>query len=210
MTFNVLIVDDEADIRELVSGILNDNGYETDATGSYIEAIESINRKKPNLVVLDVWLGNGDKDGIRLLEKIKEDYNHMPVIMISGHGTIETAISAVKKGAYDFIEKPFDSRRLITSIEKAIETSKLQTENAELKIKAKISDDIPGQSSNVASIKQSIKKIAPLGGRCVIIGPWGSDKETIARDIHKLSPRAKNPFGVLNCRYLNVGELEIE
>ncbi|MDR1333351.1 MAG: sigma-54 dependent transcriptional regulator [Holosporales bacterium] len=208
MAFNILVVDDEADIRELVSGILRDNGYETSVAGGYVEAMDALKARRPNLVIIDVWLGDGDNDGIRLLDVIKKDYNYLQAIMMSGHGTIETAVTAIRHGAYDFIEKPFDSRRLITSIEKAIEASKLQAENAELRIKAKVSDSIPGRSQNVSQIKQLVSRIAPLNGRCVIIGPFGSDREIVARSIHNLSPRAKNPFGVLNCRAAHVKQLE--
>ena len=137
MAFNILIVDDELDIRELVSGILEDNDYETTSVGSYIDALEAVSKKRPNLVILDVWLGESDRDGIRLLEIIKKDYRHIPVIMMSGHSTIDIAVSAIKKGAYDFIEKPFDSNRLLTSVEKAIDMYALKRENEELKIKAK-------------------------------------------------------------------------
>ncbi len=210
MAYNILVVDDESDIRELVSGILEDNDYETETAGSYIEAEEIIKRKRPNLVILDVWLGESDRDGLRLLELIRKDYEYVPVIMMSGHGTIETAVSAIKKGAHDFIEKPFDSARLITSVEKAIETSKLQMENTELKVKAKVSDKILGISQNINNIKQQITKIAPLNGRCLILGPAGSDKETIAREIHKLSPREKSPLGVLSCSSYNSRQLGSE
>ncbi len=210
MAFNILIVDDESDIRDLVSGILEDNGYETETAGSYIEADESIKKIRPNLVILDVWLGESDRDGLRLLEVIKKNYDYVPVIMMSGHGTIETAVSAIKRGAYDFIEKPFDSARLITSVEKAIDATKLQMENADLKVKAKVSDEILGKSQNVANIRQLIEKIAPLNGRCVILGPAGSDKETIAKEIHRLSPRLKSPFRILNCRSYGSMQLEAE
>ncbi|MDR2458557.1 MAG: sigma 54-interacting transcriptional regulator [Holosporales bacterium] len=208
MAFNILVVDDEADIRELVSGILCDNGYETNVASGYVEAVSIVKAQRPNLVIIDVWLGDGDKDGLRLLEMIKRDHEYIPVIMMSGHGTIETAVAAIKRGAYDFIEKPFDSRRLIMSVEKAIETSKLQAENAELKIKAKVSDSIPGKSQNVVQIRQLINRIAPLNGRCVIISPLGSDREVVARNIHNNSSRAKGPFGVFNCRATHVGQLE--
>jgi two-component system nitrogen regulation response regulator NtrX len=208
MAFNILVVDDEADIRELVSGILCDNGYETSVASSYVEAVGIVKIQRPNLVIIDVWLGDGDRDGLRLLEAIKKDHDYIPVIMMSGHGTIETAVTAIKRGAYDFIEKPFDSRRLIMSVEKAIETSKLQAENAELKIKAKVSDSIPGKSQNVVQIRQLISRIAPLNGRCVIISPLGSDREVVARNIHNGSSRAKGPFGIFNCRSTHVGQLE--
>lgn len=210
MPYNILVVDDELDIRELVSGILEDNNYDTESAGSYIEAEESIQKKRPNLVILDVWLGDSDRDGLRLLELIKKDYEYVPVIMMSGHSTIETAVSAIKKGAYDFIEKPFDSIRLITSVEKAIESSKLQMENTELKVKAQVSDTILGNSQNIASIRQQISKIAQLNGRCLILGPAGSDKEIIAKEIHKLSPREKSPLGILNCNSYNSRQLESE
>jgi two-component system nitrogen regulation response regulator NtrX len=210
MGFNILVIDDENDIRELVSGILEDNGYDVDTKENYIETVESLKKKRPNLVILDVWLGDSDRDGLRLLEFIKRDYDHIPVIMMSGHGTIETAVSAIRYGAYDFIEKPFNSSRLITSVEKAIENSKLQMENDELKIKAKIPSEILGKSQNVVNIRQAIEKIAPLGGRCIITGPTGSDKEIIAKEIHRLSARSKNTFGVLNCRSYGTRKLEEE
>ncbi|MDR1365196.1 MAG: sigma-54 dependent transcriptional regulator [Holosporales bacterium] len=208
MAFNILVVDDEADIRELVSGILCDNGYETSVASGYVDAICSIRTKRPSLVIIDVWLGDGDRDGIRLLDAIKADHGYIPVIMMSGHGTIGTAVTAIRRGAYDFIEKPFDSRRLIMSVEKAIEASKLQAENAELKIKAKVSDSIPGKSQNVLHIRQQISRIAPLNGRCVIISPRGSDREIVARNIHNLSGRARGPFVAFNCLSTSVHQLE--
>ena len=210
MAFDILIVDDEHDIRELVSGVLQDEGYATRTACCFVDAISAVKEKSPNLVILDVWLGEGDKDGMRLLEIIKNEYLYAPVIMMSGHGTIETAVSAIKKGALDFIEKPFDSNRLITSVEKAIEISKLKRENEELKVKARVPDNIVGESVNVCYIKQSIERVAPLNGRCVIVGPVGSDKETIAREIHKLSPRTQSPFGVLNCQAYSPNQLEVE
>lgn len=210
MAYNILIVDDEADIRELVSGVLEDNGYKATTASSYVEASESIKRLPPNLIILDIWLGESDKDGMRVLELVTKNYKYVPVIMMSGHGTIQTAITAIQKGAYDFIEKPFDSARLITSIEKAIEATQLQMENADLKMKAKVSDGIVGQSKNAQNVREAIGKIAPLNGRCVILGTSGSDKETVAKAIHKLSPRSKAPFMAVNCRAYGLKQLEIE
>jgi two-component system nitrogen regulation response regulator NtrX len=210
MALSILIVDDEADIRNLVSGILSDNGYLTETASHYVETVASIQNKRPNLVIIDVWLGENDLDGLRLLEFIKREYEYVPVIMMSGHSTIDTAVTAIKRGAYDFIEKPFDSNRLITSVEKAIEISKLQMENADLKIKARYSDAIVGNSANAVYIRQSIERIARVGGRCVILGSSGSDKETIAREIHRLSIRSKGRFGVLNCRSFSVRQLGFE
>ncbi len=160
MAFDILIVDDEKDIRDLVSEILADEGYITRVAGCFVDAMESIKRKEPHLVILDVWLKESDKDGLRLLSQIKENCVFTTVIMMSGHGTIETAVNAIKQGAYDFIEKPFDANRLILSVEKAIEAFKLKRENQELKVKAKISDSIIGISQATVILKSDIKKVA--------------------------------------------------
>lgn len=210
MAFDILIVDDEKDICELVSGILEDEGYKTRSSNSYIEALENIREKRPNLVILDVWLGDSDKDGLRLLDVIVKDYDNIPVIMMSGHGTIETAVLAIKHGAYDFIEKPFDSNRLLVSISKAIEMYRLKQENAELKIKAKVSDTLIGDSMAMSSLRQSIEKVAQLQGRCFIQGPMGSNKEEVAREIHSLSPRSSDPFFVFNCQNYLSSQIDME
>ncbi len=210
MAFNILIVDDELDIRELVSGILEDNDYETISVGSYIDALEAVSKKRPNLVILDVWLGESDRDGIRLLEIIKKDYGHIPVIMMSGHSTIDIAVSAIKKGAYDFIEKPFDSNRLLTSVEKAIDMYALKRENEELKIKAKYNNETIENTHNSKHIVQQVAKIASMNGRCIIIAPSGSDKELIAKEIHSLSARAKNYFASINCNQYTYQQIEVE
>ncbi len=210
MAYNILVVDDEADIRELVSGVLEDSGYKTSVASSYVETSELLKEFIPNLIILDVWLGDGEREGMRLLELLRKDYEYIPVIMMSGHGTIQTAVTAIQRGAYDFIEKPFDSARLLTSIAKAIEANQLQKENADLKVKAKISDGIIGESQNTKSVRALINRIAPLNGRCVILGATGSDKETVAREIHKLSPRSKFPFYTINCQAYSMHQLEIE
>ncbi|MBQ7524501.1 MAG: sigma-54-dependent Fis family transcriptional regulator [Alphaproteobacteria bacterium] len=210
MAFNILIVDDEADIRDLVSGILGDNGYETTTAGDYLEAYDAIRKSRPGLVVLDVWLGKGETDGLRLLEDIKKNYEYVPVVMISGHSTVETAVSAIKKGAYDFIEKPFDTARLLTSVEKAIDMSRLQMENSELKTKAKVVEGVLGTSLNSEYVRKSIGRISVLNGRCVILGAHGSDKEAVAKEIHRLSQRANKPFCSLNCRSCSAKQLEVE
>ena len=207
---NVLIVDDEQDICEMVSGILADNGYSVRSTECYVDAVESIEDQVPQLVILDVWLGDSERDGMRLLQYIKNKYPHMIVIMMSGHGTIATAVEAIKRGAYDFLEKPFDSSRLIISIEKALEVYKLQSENNDLKIKAKVTDSIIGISTNIREVNKLINQIAPLNGRCTILGPKGSDKESIARKLHERSHRAKASFYVINCLQCNTKQLEIE
>lgn len=210
MSFDILIIDDEKDIRDLVSGILDDEGYLTRSAGCCVEALESIKQKEPHLVILDVWLGESDKDGLRLLSKIKEEHQFIPVIMMSGHGTIETAVNAIKQGAYDFIEKPFDANRLILSIQKAIETLKLRRENQELKIKAKINDSIIGTSHSITTLRNEIEKIASTQGRCFIQGPSGSEKEEIAREIFKQSDSYGTTFTAVNCQTSNQKQLEID
>lgn len=210
MAFDILIVDDEKDIRDLVSGILSDEGYITRVAGCFVDAMESIRSKQPQLIILDVWLGDGERDGLRLLDLIKSEHELVPVIMMSGHGTIETAVSSIKRGACDFIEKPFDSNRLMLSVEKAIELYKLKRENSELKIKARVNDSIIGDSPSANSLRVHIENIAALTGRCFIQGPVGSDKEEIAREIHKLSDRSALTFTVVNCQVHNQRQLEID
>ena len=210
MAYNILVVDDEADIRDLVSGILEDSGYKPSVASSYIEASEAIKKLPPNLIILDVWLSGGDLEGMRLLELVRKDYEYIPVIMMSGHGTIQTAVTAIQRGAYDFIEKPFDSARLLTSITKAIDANRLQKENNELKVKAKVSEGIIGRSQNTKNVRVLVNRIAPLNGRCIILGATGSDKETVAKEIHKLSSRSKAPFYAINCQAYSLKQLEIE
>ncbi|MDR0630755.1 MAG: sigma-54 dependent transcriptional regulator [Holosporales bacterium] len=210
MQFNILVVDDEDDIREIVSGILTDNGYKAKIARGYIDALSLIQKQRIDLIILDVWLGDNDKDSQRLLELVVNEFSYIPVIMMSGHGTVDTAISAIKQGAYDFIEKPFDSNRLITSIEKALEAYRLKIENDELRVKAKISNAIVGKSANVIYIRKAVEQIGPLGGRCIIVGPNGADKEIIAREIHRLSPRAKKSFLHISCEAYGVRQLESE
>ncbi|MDR2075264.1 MAG: sigma-54 dependent transcriptional regulator [Holosporales bacterium] len=210
MAFDILIVDDEKDILNLVSGILSDEGYTTRTASCCVEAIEDICRMEPHLVILDVWLGDGDKDGLRLLDLIKKEHRFVPVIMMSGHGTIETAVSSIKQGAYDFIEKPFDSNRLILSVVKAIEAAKLKKENEELKIKARINESIIGESVATNALRKEIAKIAGMNGRCLILGPIGSDKEGVAREIFRLSDNYNLSFVAVNCQFNNQTQLEID
>lgn len=207
---DVLVVDDEEDICDLVSGILSDNGYSTRTAFGYGEAINEIEKKIPQLVILDVWLGAGDRDGIRLLQYAKSQSSHLPVIMISGHSTIDTAVIAIQKGAYDFIEKPFESSRLLVSVAKALSSANLQKENENLRIKAKVTDRVLGCSANVREINSFIERVAPLNGRCLITGHRCSDKEDIARKIHNLSPRAQAQFVPINCAQCEVRYLELE
>lgn len=208
MSQDILIIDDEKDIRELISGILTDEGYITTTADGVVQAIESIKKQNPHLIILDVWLGDSAQDGLRLLSIIKKEYQHIPVIMMSGHGTIDTAVQAIKDGAYDFIEKPFDSNRLLTSIQKTLEVTKLKKENKELKIKTCHFDSLIGESPNIRMVKQTIEKIAPLNGQCIIIGAAGTDKEAIAREIHNNSPRAQNQLEIINCNAFSPQQFE--
>ncbi len=209
MTQDILIVDDEADIRELVSGILSDEGYGTRVARDGVEALAAIKFRQPNLVVLDVWLGDGERDGIRILEMIKRDHPHVPVVMMSGHGTIETAVSAIKRGAYDFIEKPFESDRLLLIISRALETAKLRRENEELKVKTD-GMELIGSSVQISHIRQTIDKVASANSRIFIGGLAGSGKEVIARLIHQNSRRSNLPFVSVNCSTMNPDYIDAE
>ena len=209
MTQDILIVDDEADIRNLVAGILSDEGYGTRVAADGTAALSSIKFRQPNLVILDVWLGDGERDGIKILEIIKRDHPHVPVIMISGHSTIETAVAAIKRGAYDFIEKPFESERLLLVVQRALETAKLKRENAELKVKVG-SVDLLGSSNVMTQIRQLIDRAAPTNSRVFISGDAGVGKEVVARKIHQLSRRSDSPFVVMNCSALHPDCIEAE
>jgi two-component system nitrogen regulation response regulator NtrX len=208
--FDILIVDDEKDIRDLVSGILEDEGYSARSASSCVEAIDSINFKLPSLLIIDVWLGNGERDGLRLLEFVKKRHSYLPIIMMSGHATIETAVTAIKEGAYDFIEKPFDSARLLVSISRAIETFNLKRENEQLKIKARSSYVPVGNSSYSNNLLGHIQKVSSLNGRCFIFGPVGSDKEWVVSEIHRLSSRSNGPLVFVNCQNQSQSKFEID
>lgn len=210
MAQDILIIDDEADIRNLVSGVLEDEGYVTRTAADGASGLEAIKARQPSLVVLDVWLGDSDRDGLKILETIKRDHPYVPVIMISGHGTIETAVTAIKNGAYDFIEKPFQSARLLLVTKRAIESAHLKRENADLKVKAGGVIDLVGASSPIQAIRQTIERVASTNSRVLIAGPSGVGKELVARKIHALSRRADRPFIVLNCAVLHPDRLEAE
>lgn len=211
MSQDILIVDDEADIRDLVSGILSDEGYSTRVAEDGTSALASIKFRQPTLVILDVWLGDGERDGIRILEIIKRDHPHVPVIMMSGHGTIETAVSAIKRGAYDFIEKPFEMNRLLLLVQRALETAKLKRENAELKVKTGTEDlKLIGSSQLMIHINQVIERVAPTNSRIFLTGNAGVGKELVARIIHRLSRRSDAPFVVFNCSTVHPDSLEAE
>jgi len=201
---DILIVDDEADIRSLIVGILEDEGYGTGQAESATQVHEALAKKNYGLVVLDIWLKNSEYDGLSILEKIRQDYPELPVVMISGHGTIETAVKAIKMGAYDFIEKPFKTDRLLLMIERALEAAALRRENAALKMTTEITADLVGKSQAFQSLLSSLEKIAPTNSRVLISGAAGAGKEAVARYIHKNSLRKKSPFIVASCGALDL------
>lgn len=200
MAHEILIVDDEADIRSLISDILQDEGYTTHLASDGAGAIEMIKSRRPSLVILDIWLNDSRFDGIELLDVVKKDHPLVPVIMISGHGTIEAAVKALQKGAYDFIEKPFTAERLLLVIKHALESSELKRQNQDLRNRIFESEEFIGNSQISQQIRSTIGKVALTNSRVVITGPSGSGKELIARLIHKNSRRAAGPFIVFDCR----------
>lgn len=207
---NILIVDDEADIRNLVQGILEDEGYGTALAANSNEAYAAFDNDTPDLVILDIWLQGSQDDGMKILETIKEKDSGVPVIMISGHGTIETAVQAIQNGAYDFIEKPFKSDRLILMVQRAIENAQLKRENQELKLQSNTNFDLIGNSDAVKDLKSVLQRIAPTNSRVLLTGEAGTGKNVAARFIHKHSNRAKMPFMIINCATLRAERLEME
>ncbi|MBL4616447.1 MAG: sigma-54-dependent Fis family transcriptional regulator [Robiginitomaculum sp.] len=210
MSADILIVDDEEDIRELISGILEDEGYQTRTAASSDQALQEVQTRKPALVVLDVWLQGSDIDGLGVLEEVKRLDSSLPVILISGHGTIETAVAAIRKGAYDFVEKPFKSERLLLLVRRALELSKLKRENLALKAKDVANIELIGNSSKVNSIRQIVQKVAQANSRVMVLGGMGAGKETIARAIHLQSHRADGEFVVVNASTLDPESVERE
>ena len=210
MAFDILIVDDEADIRELISGILSDEGYEARSAGSSEQALAELGARRPSLVVLDIWLQGSQMDGLELLERIKQDHPLTPVVMISGHGNIETAVAAIKRGAYDFIEKPFETDRLLLIVQRAIQAARLERENRDLRQRAIIESEIVGQSIAAREVRQAIERVAPTGSRVLITGPAGAGKEVAARVLHTRSRRGEGPFVVLNAATMAPERMETE
>ncbi|WP_454016703.1 nitrogen assimilation response regulator NtrX [Azospirillum sp. Marseille-Q6669] len=210
MAHDILIVDDEADIRMLIAGILNDEGMKTREAADADQAFAQVSARRPSLVVLDIWLQGSRLDGLQILEQLMRDHRNLPVIMISGHGNIETAVSAIKIGAYDFIEKPFKADRLLLMVDRAIEAARLKRENEELKLRAGGEVELIGRSTAVNHVRQSIEKVSPTGSRVLVTGPAGSGKEVVARLIHARSRRAGGPFVGLNCATMRPDRLEME
>ena len=210
MPHEILIVDDEPDIRMLVEGILRDEGYDTRQAGDAEAAIAAFRARRPGLVVLDVWLQGSKLDGIGILQTLHGEEPQVPVVMISGHGTIETAVQAIQYGAYDFIEKPFQSDRLLLVVRRALEAAQLARENAELRLRAGPETELTGESGAISALRAAVEKVAPTGSRVLITGPAGVGKEVVSRMIHARSRRASGPFVALNCAILNPARFEEE
>jgi two-component system nitrogen regulation response regulator NtrX len=210
MSSDILIVDDEADIRELVAGILQDEGHGTRTAKNSDEALAAVAARRPSLVFLDIWLQGSKLDGLQLLAAIKQDHPELPVVMISGHGNIETAVSAIKLGAYDFIEKPFKADRLVLVASRSLETFRLRREVRELKQLAPQPTTLVGNSTAINQLRQTIEKVAPTNSRILIVGPSGAGKELTARTIHALSGRSEGPFVVINAAAMMPERMEEE
>lgn len=208
MSADILIVDDETDIRVLISGVLEDEGYTTRQAANAEQALDEVRARAPSVILLDIWLEGSSMDGMELLKAIKRLRPQTQVIMISGHGTIETAVKAMKLGAYEFIEKPFQSDRLLLLVERAIESAKLRRENLELRSRAGTPEDLIGSCSSIANLSRTIERVGPTGSRVLITGPAGSGKEIVARLIHRNSKRSAAPFVVVNCASLQPDRLQ--
>jgi two-component system, NtrC family, nitrogen regulation response regulator NtrX len=210
MAHEILIVDDEPDIRLLVDGILRDEGYDTRQAGDSDGAIAAFRARRPALVILDVWLQGSKLDGLGVLQALHGEEPQVPAVMISGHGNIETAVAAIQQGAYDFIEKPFQSDRLLLVVRRALEAAHLARENAELRLRAGPETELTGESGVITALRSAVEKVAPTGSRVMITGPAGSGKEVVARMIHARSRRNDGPFVALNCAVLNPVRFEEE
>lgn len=210
MAQDILIVDDEPDIRMLIEGILEDEGYAVRQAGDSDAALAAFRHRRPSLVILDVWLQGSKLDGLGILQAMHTEEPAVPVVMISGHGTIETAVAAIQQGAYDFIEKPFKSDRLLLIVRRALEAARLARENAELRLRAGTESELTGSSQAITALRAAIERVAPTGSRVLITGPAGSGKEVAARMIHQRSRRADGPFVALNCATLNPARFEEE
>jgi two-component system nitrogen regulation response regulator NtrX len=210
MALDILVVDDERDIRELVAGVLSDEGYECRTAGDSTSALAMVDARRPSVVLLDVWLHGSPMDGLEVLDAIKAREPALPVIIFSGHGNIDTAVSAVSRGAMDFIEKPFEAERLLHLVERATETERLRRENARLREGFAAPDEFTGNSNVINQLRATLKRVANTGSRVLISGPGGSGKEVAARLLHAWSPRAENAFVTVNSARITPERFEQE
>ena len=210
MSKDVLVVDDEAAIREVISALLPDEGYRPRLAANSDEALAEVERRMPAAVLLDIWLEGSKLDGMQILDRLRADHPDLPVIVISGHGTIEMAVGAIKKGAHDFIEKPFKTDRLLVTLARAIEAGQLRRENAELRQRAFDDGEILGSAPAIVRTRQAIERVAPTNSRVLFTGPPGCGKELAARLLHQKSRRANAPFIVVNAAILAPERFEIE
>ncbi|WP_456390180.1 nitrogen assimilation response regulator NtrX [Profundibacter sp.] len=205
---DILIVDDERDIRELISDILKDEGYTTRLAGNSDDCMSEVNAAPPALMILDIWLKDSDMDGIDILKTVKRDNPDIPVVIISGHGNIEIAVAAIKQGAYDFIEKPFNIDQLMVVVSRAMETSRLRRENSELRRGDATSSEMLGDSAGFKALKSNLDKVTSSNGRVMLTGPAGAGKEVAARYIHANSSRASSPFVSVNSASIESDRME--
>ena len=210
MTTDVLIVDDEPEVRDAIAAILGDEGYEVRHASDGRAGLAEIDARPPGVVLLDIWLEGSQLDGLEVLDQVRRIHPDVPVIVISGHGTIETAVTAIKKGAYDFLEKPFNAERLLVLIERAREAARLKRENAELKLKLGDDSDLIGKAPAIQQVRTAIHRVAATGSRVLITGPPGVGKEVVARLIHASSRRADAPFAVINAATMAPERMEVE
>ena len=210
MSAEILIIDDNADIRSILDELIKDSGYKTRLAANFNQALTEIDKKLPDVAIIDVKLDKGDNDGIELLNHIKSKNKDIPVIIISGHANIEMAINSLKSGAFEFIQKPFDKDRLLNFINRAVENFNLKNENKKLQSKLFHSYELIGKSTNIIKIKDQIEKLSLSDSRVFISGPTGSGKELIARKIHKKSVRKNAPFIILNGALLDLKKYEVE
>ena len=210
MALDILVVDDERDIRDLVAGVLSDEGYECRTTGDSESAIAMVDERRPSLVLLDVWLHGSPRDGLEVLDAIKAREPGLPVIIFSGHGNIDTAVSAVSRGAMDFIEKPFEAGKLLHLVERATETERLRRENERLREGMASPDEFTGNSSVINQVRATLKRVANTGSRVLVSGPAGAGKEVAARLLHAWSPRANKAFVTVNSARITPDRFEHE
>lgn len=210
MALEVLIVDDEADIRDLVAGVLEDEGYQTRTAANSDETLAALAERRPSLVLLDVWLHGSKLDGLDLLDEIKRRDPSLPVVVISGHGNIETAVTAIKRGASDFLEKPFEANQLVLVVARATETERLRRENESLKSRIGLDEELTGNSAAINNVRATLKRVAATGSRVLITGPAGAGKEVAARLLHLWSARANGPFVVVSAARMEPERVEEE